>query len=711
MGIYKFDIVIVSYKSKAYLLACLESILRSLDGEKGRIFVEDNNSGEDLTGLRKRFPQIELNLNTQNLGFARAANKGISRGNAPYILLINPDSLVRPGFFEQAISFMEGNPSVGILGPMIMNVDGSIQGSARSFPTPLTAWFGRSSLLSRLFPENRITRKNVLSMLSDGTTPMKVDWVSGACMVIRRKALEDVGLFDEQFFMYWEDADICRRMRERRWEVVYFPRAQIVHYSGVSSSQRVFRSLLEFHKSSYAITALAARLGVVLPSTLIRCKLQRALQESGDKGGKIPRLRIQEPNRIRVLRVISRLNIGGPAIHVHVLNTGLNDKKFESLLIAGRISPGEGDMSYLFGGSDGKVVTIPELQREIDFRSDIKAVWKILKIIRQEEPQIIHSHTAKAGFEGRIAAFLCRGLYGMDIKTVHTFHGHVFQGYFSKWKSRCYVWIERLLAKMTDVIIAISYMQKMELTHKFNITTAKKTKIIELGFDLGPFLSCHVLKGKFRKEIGLPEEEFLIGVVGRLVPIKNHIMFLNAAKMLIESGHAKGAKFLIIGDGELRRELEYYCRKKRMDEKVIFCGWIKEVHYVYADLNLVALTSLSEGTPVSVIEAMASGVPVIATDVGGVPDLLGTPMNKNSYEGFVICERGIMCKKDDPEGLSNAIRYAMEERKDVQEARTLAAKSFVQQKYSKERLIRDIEALYMELARDSLKWQKTMVHP
>ena len=714
MGIYKFDIVIVSYKSKAYLLACLESILRSLDGEKGRIFVEDNNSGEDLTGVRKRFPQIELNLNTQNLGFARAANKGISRGNAPYILLINPDSLVRPGFFEQAISFMEENPSVGILGPRIMNVDDTIQGSARSFPTPLTAWFGRSSLLSRLFPENRITRKNVLSMLSDGTTPMKVDWVSGACMVIRRKALEDVGLFDEQFFMYWEDADICRRMRERGWEVVYFPRAQIVHYSGVSSSQRVFRSLLEFHKSSYrlfckywtrelsvvkplAITALAARLGVVLPSTLIRCKLQRALQESGDKGGKIPRLRIQESNRIRVLRVISRLNIGGPAIHVTLLTTGLNSKRFQNYLVTGRPSAREGDMSYLFGQQRGGIIQIPTLHREINLLTDFKTVISLYRLMHQVRPQIVDTHTAKAGFTGRIAAWLFQLIARQEVAVVHTFHGNVFRGYFGKSKSQFYIWIERALSRLTDVVIAISPTQRDELVKTYRIGPPEKVKVVRLGLDLRQFIHCERMKGKYRQDLSIGSRVFLVGIIGRLVPIKNHVMFMKAASIFVKEHPGTEVLFAVVGDGELREYLENMAQDMGLDEKIRFCGWVKDISRVYADLNALVLTSINEGTPVSIIEAMASRVPVISTCVGGVQDLVGNPSQGPAEGGFAMCSRGILCNSNDALGLARALEYLYEEPDEEKEKRVMRALAFVREKYSNERLVSEMESLYLHL--------------
>jgi len=215
------------------------------------------------------FPEVVLFKSARNVGFARAINNGLRQGRAPYILLVNPDSLVGDGLFEAALKYMEENPGVGILGPRILNADGSIQTSARSFPNAFTGLFGRSSVLSRLFPHNPLSRRNMLTMASDGITPMQVDWVSGACMVVRRQAFENVGPMDERFFMYWEDADWCRRMWGKGWKVVYFPVSEVIHYAGGSSSEKPVRSAYEFHKSSFKLFNKHARLAYRLMSPLV----------------------------------------------------------------------------------------------------------------------------------------------------------------------------------------------------------------------------------------------------------------------------------------------------------------------------------------------------------------------------------------------------------------------------------------------------------
>ena len=247
------DIVIVNYKSTDYLLKCLKSVYDSIRDTPVRIFVHDNDSKNGVDRIPIAFPKVNLTKSLFNIGFGKAANKRIKQGTAPYVLLLNPDTILKEGFFESIPQYIENNPDIGIVGPKVLNVDGSLQGSARTFLKPWMVFLGRNSLLTRWFPNNRISRRCILSIGSDGVTPMFADWVSGACMFIRRKAIDDVGLFDEQFFMYWEDTDWCKRMWEKGWKVVYFPKASIVHHVGGSSRKRPLRSIIDFHKSFYKL--------------------------------------------------------------------------------------------------------------------------------------------------------------------------------------------------------------------------------------------------------------------------------------------------------------------------------------------------------------------------------------------------------------------------------------------------------------------------
>jgi GT2 family glycosyltransferase len=246
-----FDIIIVNYNSTDHLLRCLESIEHTLGAVRAKIIVVDNASTENVERIIAAFPGVQLIKNTTNVGFARAVNQGISRGSSTYIMLLNPDTIISPDFFNKGLEFMDQHPGVAIMGPRIMDPDGSIQGSARSFPTALTALFGRTSFLTRLFPNNPISRRNILTTDSDGRTVMPVDWVSGACMVVRRKAIASSGLMDECFFMYSEDTDCCKRMWEEGWTVVYYPEVSLTHLVGTSSRKSFVRSTIEFHRSAF----------------------------------------------------------------------------------------------------------------------------------------------------------------------------------------------------------------------------------------------------------------------------------------------------------------------------------------------------------------------------------------------------------------------------------------------------------------------------
>src|SRR5512139_3726511 len=199
------DIVVINYNTTSYLLRCVKSMYDTLEDASVNILVQDNGSVDDVKRILMRFPEVILSENGMNLGYAKAINKGLTECCSPYVMVLNPDTIVQHEFFEIVLDYMESHPDVGILGPRVLDPDGSTQGSARSFPDPLTGLFGRASFLSKWLPNNPITRRNVPTNKWDGITPLEVDWVSGACMVVRRRALGEVGLMDERFFMYWED--------------------------------------------------------------------------------------------------------------------------------------------------------------------------------------------------------------------------------------------------------------------------------------------------------------------------------------------------------------------------------------------------------------------------------------------------------------------------------------------------------------------------
>jgi glycosyltransferase involved in cell wall biosynthesis len=387
--------------------------------------------------------------------------------------------------------------------------------------------------------------------------------------------------------------------------------------------------------------------------------------------------------KIKVLRIITRLNIGGPAIHTILLTGGLDKNRFESILVTGLHEVHEGDMSYLAEEKGIHPAYLPELGRKINVRNDIIAFYKLLRLMIKEKPDIIHTHTAKAGTLGRLAGLLYKMITGRRCKLVHTFHGHIFHGYFSKQHTRIFLWVERFLASITDRIITVSRQQYDEISTTLNVTRGKKLTVVPLGFDLNPYFNAEKARGALRKEFGLSLDSILIGMVGRLVPIKNHKFLLQTVSQ-IEEPLRKKMKFIIVGDGELRDELADYAKRLRIDDHIVFTGWRKNLPEIYSDLDIVTLTSLNEGTPISVIEAMASCRPVIASNVGGVGDLI--------EDGTT----GLLFQRNNHNELCSALmRLAQDE--GMRSAMGREAKRRVTDLYAAERLIKDIEHLYETL--------------
>lgn len=391
--------------------------------------------------------------------------------------------------------------------------------------------------------------------------------------------------------------------------------------------------------------------------------------------------------KIKILRIIARLNIGGPAIHAVLLTEGLNKEEFESLLVCGSIACDEGDMSYYAADKNVKPYVIPELKRELNLLNDIKAFKKIYNLIKIEKPDIIHTHTAKAGTLGRLAGVLYNVFAPADkrIKLIHAFHGHVFSGYFNKLKAFAFIWIEKFLAYFTCQIITVSESVKKELV-SLGVSNLDKIKVIPLGFELEKFLDI------------APKDEnnFLnIGIVGRLVPVKNHRLFLEAAAGFVRNNPQVPVRFKIIGDGELRRELEAYAREIGIYGYTDFSGWQKDLTGVYSDLDIVALTSKNEGTPVSLIEAMACARAIVATNVGGVPDLLGSQISVSGAD-FKVLERGIIVMRPDAASFTCALEYLIKN-KDLRKDMGTSGRAFANERFSRGRLISDMEGLYKDI--------------
>ena len=394
---------------------------------------------------------------------------------------------------------------------------------------------------------------------------------------------------------------------------------------------------------------------------------------------------------VKIVRVITRLNIGGPAIHASLLSSELDPARFSTCLVIGEPDAGEGSLSDLVEGRGLRVIRLKRLRRPINPLADATVFVQLLRLLWSERPQILHTHMAKAGTLGRLAGLVYNRVgpgrsASARLCLLHTFHGHVLEGYFSPRLSRFFVTIERWLARRTDGLIAVSPSIRDELLAK-RIGRPSQWRVIPLGFDLSAFT-----------QVPPPPEREVVrfGLVGRLVPIKNPSLFLQALRQLIQEQRRPSVCGLIVGDGPLRSRLQQEAERLGVDGLVRFTGWRRDLASVYAELDATCLTSWNEGTPVALIEAMAAGRPVIATDVGGVRDLLGDgsdPREAVAPGSFRIVSRGLLIRPGDVEGLAAALQRVTQ---DPALRRTLGAagRQHVLNAFNHQRLLSEMSALY-----------------
>ncbi|HUR96585.1 MAG TPA: glycosyltransferase [Pyrinomonadaceae bacterium] len=398
---------------------------------------------------------------------------------------------------------------------------------------------------------------------------------------------------------------------------------------------------------------------------------------------------------MKILRIIARLNVGGPARHVVWLTERLNDGEFESVLIAGTVPKGEESMGYMAEQHGVRPLFIEEMSRELSPK-DLISLFKVLREIRRLQPDIIHTHTAKAGTIGRGAAILYRliTLGRRKVRVVHTFHGHVFHSYYGRLKTGIFITIEKLLARFaTDKIVVISPQQFHEIHEEVGVGRRAQFEIIPLGIDLGA-LAKTANRRNFRRELGIEDSDILVGFVGRLTEIKDVSLYLRVAALVQEGTRQLRMRFAIVGEGHLRQALENEAKTLGMGDSILFLGNRTDMESVYAGLDIVALTSRNEGTPLSLIEAMAARRPVISTIVGGVRDLLGATVEER--DGFRVCDRGVGIESRSADEYKKGLIYLAENER-LRESLAESGREFVEAEYSKDRLVRDIAQLYRAL--------------
>ena len=384
----------------------------------------------------------------------------------------------------------------------------------------------------------------------------------------------------------------------------------------------------------------------------------------------------------KVLRIINRFNLGGPTYNAAYLTKYLSSD-YETLLVGGQHDESEASSSHILEDLNLNPIIIPEMRREINFKNDRIAYQKIKNIINEFKPDIVHTHASKAGAIGRIAANKA------GVKQIyHTFHGHVFHSYFGKTKTTFYKNLERYLAKKSTKIIAISEIQKHELVDIHKICKPEKVKVIPLGFDLDRFKENQENKrALFRKEWRIKENEIAIGIIGRIVPIKDHHFFIDVIEK-IKKHTEKNLRFFIIGDGESKQEIINYANSKSLNistnnnpATVQFTSWIKNIDIANAGLDIICLSSKNEGTPVSLIEAQASYKPIVSTKIGGINDVV------------IDNKTALLSEVGDLNAYIKNLSHLINDIK-LRERFSLNAKN-QSNKFTYKRLVNDIEKLYL----------------
>jgi glycosyltransferase involved in cell wall biosynthesis len=386
---------------------------------------------------------------------------------------------------------------------------------------------------------------------------------------------------------------------------------------------------------------------------------------------------------VKILRIIARLNVGGPARHVTLLNAGLDARGHETVLVHGSLAPGEASLEELARRAGIRLVHVADLGRRVTPGSDLRAFRALQQIIRAERPDVVHTHTAKAGTLGRLAAFAYNATRrrSSGALVVHTFHGHVLEGYFSAAVNRAVRLVERSLAHTTDVVVTISPRQRADIVDRFRIASAAQTAVVPLGLDLDALLGMDAGAPDLRSAIGASAGDVIVGYAGRMVPVKDLDTLLRAFAAAL--ARVPAMRLVLAGDGPERARVQAMAGDLGIGPRTHFIGWTDDLTAFHATADIFALSSINEGTPVAAIEAMAAARPVAATAVGGVPDVV-----ESGTHGILVPARAtrefadaLVCLATDA-----PLRYAMGR----------AGRARARDRYSHVRLVDDIEQLYTD---------------
>jgi GT2 family glycosyltransferase/glycosyltransferase involved in cell wall biosynthesis len=665
--------IIVAYRTPREAAAAVAS-LRGQTRPPDEIMIVDNGAHDGFP--LPELPELEdarIFRPPTNLGYGAGCNLGVAAASGDELLILHADVVLNAGAIEALAERLDSNDQIAVVGPQILS-QGRVQLPARAFPSLGTGLLGRRSVLTRLLVRARRYPSELQRAQESAGT---VNWVSGACMLVRRSAFDEIGGFDEAYWMYWEDADLCRRLADRGWEVHFEPAAVVQHATGASGvSARTIRAFHEsaarFAASHFARSTLERRLietALEARTWVVLWTFARSTVGMSDAGA------------TRVLRVIARLNVGGPSIQAITLSRLLEERGYETLLVRGREGAREGSMDPLAEQLGVKPVELPTLKRRIGV-GDLVSLVFLVQQIRSWRPEILHTHAAKAGALGRMAALLALGRRPQVI--VHTFHGHVLTGYFPPLISAAFTAIERILARYTTCLIAVSEEVRADLV-RLGVASPERIVVLPLGFDFSRFDAPAEERRRrreaFRKELGIPLDARLVTIVARLEPIKRVDRFLRVASGVETSPQSW---FLVVGDGVLREELQESPEAVRLGDRLVWAGLREDMPDVYFGTDVVVVTSDNEGTNVSAIEAQAAGLPVVSTCVGGMPAVV--------LDG----KTGILVDAHDELAFASALRLLVI---DVELARRFGEKGFERARttFCLDRLLDDIDTLYRRL--------------
>jgi GT2 family glycosyltransferase len=676
--------IIVAYRTPTETAAVVDS-LRAQTSPPDEIVIVDNGAADDhpLPDL----PELEdtrVVRPESNVGYGAGCNLGAGVASGEELLILNADVVLDPDAIAALANRLGSDDRIAVVGPRIFS-HGEVQLSARAFPSLRTGLLGRRSLLTRLLVRARRYPAEFQRVQGSGGP---VDWVSGACMLVRRSAFDEVGGFDEGYWMYWEDADLCRRLVDKGWEIHFEPASVVQHATGASGVSA--RTIRAFHESA---ARFAAR-------HIARTTVERSLIEAALEARTWVVLWIfarstvgtSDAGATRVLRVIARLNVGGPSIQAITLSRLLEERGYETLLVRGREGAREGSMDPLAEQFGVEPVELPTLKRRIGV-GDLVSLAFLVQQIRSWRPEILHTHAAKAGALGRMAALLALGRRPPVI--VHTFHGHVLTGYFPPPISAAFAAIERILARYTTCLVAVSDEVRADLV-RLGVAPPERIVVLPLGFDFSRFDAPpeerRLRREAFRKELGIPFDAGLVTIVARLEPIKRVDRFLRVA---IGVETSPQSWFLVVGDGALREQLQESPEAVQLGDRLVWAGLRQDMPDVYFGTDVLVVTSENEGTNVSAIEAQAAGLPVVSTRVGGMPSVVDD-------------STGLLVDPEDEEGFARALERVLLDdalKRDLGRSGAGRARS----EFSLARLVENIDSLYRQLMSEVSEGSETLM--